>query len=238
VDPGVEMNAFDYSIIAFLNQFVGRFPLFDKVVIYVEGTTFFRGGLLVALLWWAWFKEQEDDQNRVARQGIVASVLAAGFSIVLARVITLALPFRVRPIGDPTNGFHFPPATINWEAWSAFPSDHAILFATLTTGLFLVSVPLGWLALLDTLFVVCLPRIYLGIHYPTDTLAGLAIGASVSLLANRPAFRNRVGDAALGWMKRHPGSFYAAFFLFSFELAGMFSVVHDILAHFIKVLRT
>jgi undecaprenyl-diphosphatase len=237
VDPGAEMNAFDHSIIAFLNQFVGRFPLFDKALVQLSSNTFFRGGILVALLWWAWFKEREEDKNRDARRGVIVSVIAGGISIVLARLITLALPFRVRPISDPTNGFHFPPATIDWEAWSAFPSDHAILFATLTTGLFLVSVPLGWIALLDTLFVVCLPRIYLGIHHPTDTLAGLAIGVSFGFLANQPAFRNRVGDAALCWMKGHPGSFYAAFFLFSSELTGMFWDVRVFLNHFLKVFR-
>jgi hypothetical protein len=58
------------------------------------------------------------------------------------------------------------------SGWSSFPSDHACLFFALATGLCLISPVIGGLALLHASLIVSLPRIYLGLHYPTDVLAG------------------------------------------------------------------
>ena len=231
------MNSFDHSILEFFNQFVGRHGSFDKAVVFLSNNGFYRGGILTALIWWAWFKEKDADKSKAAREGLAASVFACGLSIFLARVIVALLPFRIRPISDPTNGFHFPLATVNWAEWSSFPSDHAILFGAFTTCLFFISASMGWIAVLDTVFLVCLPRIYLGIHYPTDTLAGLAIGVGVGLLANGVVFRKRIGGATLSWMTRHPGSFYAFSFLFTYQLTVMFYDVRTLAEYIIKLVQ-
>ena len=164
------MNAFDFSILSFLNRFAGQYLSFDKALVFLCNNGFFRGGVIAALCWWAWFKNGEDkDKNKEAREVIISTMLACLVSILFARLVVLAFPFRVRPISDPTNGFHFPAAPIDWHNWSSFPSDHAIMFFTLTTGLFFISRVLGWIALMDSVFLVCLPRIYLG---PSDRCIG------------------------------------------------------------------
>ena len=58
----------------------------------------------------------------------------------------------------------------------SFPSGHsahAMLMAMLLAYLFPTLTPLfpGWA------FLVAASRVYLGVHYPTDTLAGLALGS-------------------------------------------------------------
>ncbi|PYI86405.1 MAG: hypothetical protein DME26_09070 [Verrucomicrobia bacterium] len=162
-----QMNAFDFSILSFLNRFAGQYLSFDKALVFLCNNGFFRGGVIAALCWWAWFKNGEDkDKNKEAREVIISTMLACLVSVLFARLVVLAFPFRVRPISDPTNGFHFPAAPIDWHNWSSFPSDHAIMFFTLTTGLFFISRVLGWIALMDSVFLVCLPRIYLGVSWP------------------------------------------------------------------------
>src|SRR5207249_5156375 len=101
----------------------------------------------------------EHKANKDARQRIVASIISCSVSIVIARLIAWAFPFRVRPISDPTNGLQFPASPVDWENWSSFPSDHAILFFAFTTCLFYTSRALGWIAVFDTVFLVCLPKI-------------------------------------------------------------------------------
>jgi undecaprenyl-diphosphatase len=160
------MNRFDHSIISFLNQFVGRRPLFDKTLVFAATNDFVRGGFLSALLWAAWFRTDGEAGDK-PRMRIAATLVGSVIAIVIARAVALIVGFRVRPIADPTNGFHFPPAAMRWEGWSAFPSDHAILFVALAVCLFSISSLLGWLALCHAVFVVCLPRVYLGIIRPT-----------------------------------------------------------------------
>jgi undecaprenyl-diphosphatase len=217
------MNAFDFSILSFFNRFVGRYPLFDGAVIFLSNDGFLRGGVIAALCWWAWFKNGEDkDKNKHAREVIISAMLACFASIIIARLAVLAFPFRTRPICDPTNGLHFPNLRTDWQNWSSFPSDHAIMFSTLTTCLFFVSPMLGWIALVDSVVLICLPRIYLGIHYPTDILAGAAIGIAVGLLANQKAFKSFLARGAFLWIQKGPGSFYAVFFLVMYQVTVIF----------------
>ena len=60
--------------------------------------------------------------------------------------------------------------------WSSFPSDHAVLFGALATGLFWISKPAGLLAWFWTFVVVLLPRLFLGLHFLSDIYGGLVFG--------------------------------------------------------------
>jgi undecaprenyl-diphosphatase len=229
------MNRFDHSIISFLNQFVGRWTLFDKALGFAAANDFIRGGFLSALLWAAWFRSEGEAGDK-ARMRIAATLAGSVIAILIARAVALMVGFRVRPIADPANGFHFPPTAMRWEGWSAFPSDHAILFFALAVCLFSISSLLGWLALCHAVFVVCLPRVYLGIHHPTDILAGAAWGAAVGWWSGGGALIRLVGARAVRWMHAHPASFYAAFFLFTYELTVVFWDVlflSKLLVHFL-----
>jgi undecaprenyl-diphosphatase len=64
---------------------------------------------------------------------------------------------------------------------SSFPSDHAVAAGAVIVGLLLVTRGLlAWIGVLAAL-LIAFSRLYLGVHYPHDTLAGLALGVGVSL---------------------------------------------------------
>ena len=71
----------------------------------------------------------------------------------------------------------------------SFPSDHATMAGAVAAGLLLVSWRLGLLAVAAAA-LMGFARIYIGAHYPSDVLAGFALGAAVTLvgypLARRP----------------------------------------------------
>lgn len=61
------------------------------------------------------------------------------------------------------------------------PSDHATLAGGVLAGLFLVDRRLGAVATAIGV-VLAADRVYVGVHYPGDVVAGLAVGALVAVL--------------------------------------------------------
>jgi len=97
--------------------------------------------------------------------------------------------------------------------------------AALAVGLCFVSRRVGLLALLWVLAVSSFPLIYLGLHYPSDVLVGLLIGAALGCLLNQPALRGKIAGPFLEWEARAPAGFYLALFLLSYEFATQFTSV-------------
>lgn len=69
---------------------------------------------------------------------------------------------------------------VHRSADASFPSDHATMAGAVAVGLLLVSWRLGLLAV-GLALLMAATRVYVGAHYPVDVLAGLALGALVTL---------------------------------------------------------
>jgi membrane-associated phospholipid phosphatase len=63
----------------------------------------------------------------------------------------------------------------------SFPSDHAVMAGAVAAGLWLVDRRLGTVAT-GAALLMAFARVYIAAHYPHDVLAGLVVGAAVSLL--------------------------------------------------------
>jgi undecaprenyl-diphosphatase len=180
-----------------------------------------KGGVLCALLWWAWFSGRAR-----ARETVLSSVAAAFLGVVIARALAASLPFRPRPLAAglhltfPT-GVHAP----DFVPWSAFPSDHATLFVALATGLWFVSRPVGAAALAWTGALILFPRLYGGIHWPSDLAAGGVLGAGLAIGFNRSELGERLARPLLAFEERHRQFFYAIFFAVCFEIGELFTGV-------------
>lgn len=222
------MNSFDYSIISFFNQFAQRSQQFDSFVILVSNNVLIKGGFIVALFWYAWYQEDIPKIVKRNREHILTTIFASLISIIGIRILVLSLPFRPRPLHHPEIALQFPLKENVLEGWSSFPSDHAMLFFTLATSLFFVSHVLGKIAIAHAIFVISLPRIYLGLHYPTDILAGALIGIGVSLWFNRRKISGTITKLPMRLLDKHPSLFYSCFFIVIFETAEMFSSLRQI----------
>lgn len=217
------MQGFDYAIVRFLNQFAHRCPTFDHIVVFLSNSDLIKGGVVMAAIWSAWFCAKGDSKTN--RSFLLSALLGSLISLFLARFLAHALPIRIRPILDTALHFRPPsgvPNQANWTIWSSFPSDHAALFFALLTGVWLVSRRLGISLLIYVAVVILLPRIYVGIHYPSDILAGAALGILSVLLCSWSKIRENWTRAVLGWIDRWPGPAYALLFLLTFEIATLF----------------
>ncbi len=216
------MNAFDTNIVSFFNHLSQRSWIFDHLVVLLDHDLF-KGGVIMAVLWWGWFATCGDQRTR--RGYLLSAIVAGMIAVALARGLALSLPFRERPLHVESLAFRVP-LGLNQETlegWSSFPSDHAALFFALATGVFFASRRLGIFAYLWAIFVVCLPRLYLGEHWPTDLIAGAAIGSLTGAVVCASPLRTWLGRYAETWERRHAPSMYVALFLLTTQTSQLFS---------------
>jgi undecaprenyl-diphosphatase len=219
------MNRFDFPIMHWANSLAGVSATLDAGMQWLYRVNLIKGAFFVSIFWWYWFRKTDAATEQKTREHVLSTLCAAVIGIVMARVLALALPFRVRPRFEPTLHFILPAgATPNdLIGWSGFPSDHAVMFSALATGLCFISWRVGALAMFYAIFVVSFPRVYMGVHYPTDVLAGVVMGAIVAYCLNLAAVRRRIAGPALHLEHTSPGVFYVALFFLSFEFSTTFS---------------
>ena len=208
----------DLAVINLLRHLCCGGWIVDYSIYSLSDNNLLKGGVFLASLWWFW-------GHRCARQarsrGVVVSIAVAGLlSIALSVALKSSFHFRPRPyLALPDGTFPF---DLGMADSSSFPSDHAALFFALSTGLLYLSRPAGFLALGYTIHVIATPRVCLGLHYPSDILAGALVGAGSAWLVNGTSIRRAISRSVAGWLEKHPSSFYACSFLLSFQLATLF----------------
>lgn len=257
------MNYFDDSIINFLNSFSRTSDAFDYFMSILIHNLFVKGGILMTVLWWLWFwnkkeeseiqeakgrrdkkdkqvqkNKQDKNSNQFRRERILLTLVACLIAIFLGRFLAYILPFRLRPMHDMIN-FITPYGTSPnaLESWSSFPSDHAVLFFTLATGMFLISRIIGILVSIYILLIICFPRIYCGLHYPTDIIAGALIGVGIGWLVIKTKINKYITQPAMLWLNKQPGSFYACFFFLTYQIGTMFDPVREIAYYIVYLIK-
>jgi undecaprenyl-diphosphatase len=216
----------NWDIVALLgvNSLSGHW-LIDWTVNLVAQNKLLNGTVFVAAYWYCWFGGGSDDTLK-SRRVVLAGLASCLLAIVIARALADLLPFRVRPMLDPTSGFQPPlfPVTDDYEAWSSFPSDKAAFVFALAVALYAAVPRLSIALVIYAAAVVCLPRIWLGIHFPLDILVGAALGALAAWLCETFISR-RLLDRLVALAERRQALFYAAAFVVTIELAYLFDNV-------------
>ncbi|MCG7960306.1 MAG: hypothetical protein JAY69_14700 [Candidatus Thiodiazotropha taylori] len=76
------MNYFDYEIISSLNQYAQVSPSLDATIKLLAKNHIVKGGVFLALFWWAWFaiKAYQDD----VRARLIATLFGCFIAIITA----------------------------------------------------------------------------------------------------------------------------------------------------------
>ena len=225
------VNSFDVGIELFLNHLNHKSPLLDWCMDLAAGSLFFRGGVLLLFVWYVLFDSEYAGQLRKDVELLLGAMLTSVLAMPVVRIVAYLLPYRSRPFVTPV--LHSVPpieGLPSVASWSSFPSDHAVLFCALATGVFFVSRRAGLLAYLWAALVICLPRLYVGLHWPTDILAGAAMGVGLASIALIPGFRRWTKRVICSQYSRHPALFCTILFSYSFQVVTLFGAARRFVA--------
>ena len=125
------------------------------------------------------------------RRAAVAAVLSAGLALAVAKIISEVVD-RARPFVADPGRLHLFSAH---SADAGFPSDHATAAFAIATAIFLRKRSWGVFALLAAT-VLSVGRVAIGVHYPSDVLAGAAVGSATALFLWLGPVRARIDAVA------------------------------------------
>jgi undecaprenyl-diphosphatase len=170
----------DASIVHGLNAFlVHHDAVEDPLVAYVGAAEVVFLALLAGL-----FALARGFQRRSARRGAVAAGVSAAVALAIGQVLS-ALVHRPRPfVADPSAVHLF----ARHAADAGFPSDHATASFAIAVAILLRSRRWGCLTLAMAI-VLSIGRVAMGFHYPTDVLAGAALGSATAIALYAPPVR-------------------------------------------------
>ncbi|HXH82343.1 MAG TPA: phosphatase PAP2 family protein [Candidatus Tectomicrobia bacterium] len=210
------LTAVDTRLLGALNAFAQRVPDLDRALWHVANANVLKGGVFAAALCWAWYRPEPSGR---ARRAVITAIAAGYVALVVTQVLAVVLPVRPRPMH--TVAFTVP-AGVNenvLRGWSSFPSDHAALFFALAAGLCLASWRLGSWLVAYAVILVGLIRVYLGLHHPSDILAGALIGTLAAMVAGQCEWLH---SRLLATERRHPALFYTVGFALLYQIATLF----------------
>lgn len=208
---------FERSLAGAIAAWRGEHGAFANFIGFVANAEILKAAVLIALALAAALRSREPLIR--ARNGFLLRFFAAALTAIAAgRFLQMTLPHRDRPIVALTDWA----SRSAFGAESSFPSDHAVYMTALATAIFFADRKIGALAFAWTAIVILLPRVLLNYHYPTDILAGAAIGAVVASIFMTAPMPRAVLEGAAAAGDKAPTIVYPLLFLLAFEAGTNF----------------
>ena len=177
----------EWSILHALNDFLYRHDAVeDPLLFYVNVSE----ALFVAALVGT-FLLANGARLRPWRRAAVAAGLSAGVALGVGKVIS-ELVDRARPFVVDPHGVHL---FTSHAADPGFPSDHATGAFAVAMAIWLRNRRWGTVALLAAA-LLSVGRVAIGVHFPSDVVAGAALGCLAALLLYWRPIRDRIDRLA------------------------------------------
>jgi membrane-associated phospholipid phosphatase len=192
----------------------------------LQTATLVRNNVLSECVIMSFSYGREERHKRLVRVLIGTILLGA-----LSRGLQMTLQIHQRPLLSNLE-LNFPVTEFDASSlstWNSFPSDHSMFFVALATGLWSVNRTVGLVVFIWTIVVIDFPRIYPGIHFPSDVVFGAVFGLlGMKLWLALPLKRSERLLSA--WRHAHQGLFLAILLFATDEAGHLLAELRD-LAH-------
>ena len=216
----------EIELVRWIASMGGRSWWVDHVALIMVASHLFRAVPSVTILAGYWAAAGSGDRGRAARQQVLAGFLASGAALLLSRVTQNAFQ-SLRPINDPAFEGLFNPS-FNALDYHSFPSDHAAMLLPLVCTIGAIQLSAG---AATGLLLACamLARVWTGLHYPSDVLAGALLGlVTLWIVRFRPGPVVWCLDLLESTRRRWPVAVGTVLFLVAFLYASMFESIREI----------
>ena len=175
------LGSLDYTLFRSVNDLAQRAAWLDHAGAFLSNySPYIVVGLLVVL--WFWGRREQRWRNR---QSLIHAAIALLLGLLVTQLIGMVW-YRPRPFL--THHVHL---LVAKTFDTSFPSVHATSMFAIAVSVLLYSRKWG-IGLLILAVAISLDRVFVGLHYPGDVMAGALIGTALAL-ALVPAKR---------WLKR------------------------------------
>jgi undecaprenyl-diphosphatase len=183
----------DYEISHSLDRFSAHHDAFEDVLGgYVSASEALFIAAIVLLFLWIGSR-----WRATARYAAVSAAASAGLALLIAHFLGGAVD-RARPFVAHPGAIH---DFLSHSADASFPSDHATASFAIAVAVWLRN-RLWGTVLLILAAILSLGRVFLGVHYLSDVLAGAALGTLVAVGLFRSPLRRLLDGLAdrAGWV--------------------------------------
>jgi len=226
----------DFSVLYFLNKLAASGGIVGMLIVMFAENPLLRGGPIFFCICYLWFSTNDVNVRVRMMMGCLACILGVLVSVFCQSHV----PIHIRPVYDNRLGIT---NILKWDQNStdkriySFPSDTATLYFALVTIVFLENTKMAWVSLLWALLTVGVCRIAVGVHYPSDILAGMILGGTLVLaLSNIRGLNKWLSDNILKYDPRQ--RYLNTFFVFlCLEAYGLFPGLTQIFYFFVQLVK-
>jgi membrane-associated phospholipid phosphatase len=226
-------SRFDWPITKFFNDLARKRSFITRIAFGAAYPTL-EGMILVSLVWFCWFA----DAAPIVRAGLITNTGAAVAAGLIAHILRYTIRATPKPIFNLTLRLHPPDVfgdvnvlrTESFPNSPGFPSQRATMFAGLAIAILHVRTDLGLLALACTV-IVEFSRVFLGLHYLTDSIGSFSLGVAL-VLFSQGSRHLELGLWFVRWEWISASTFYMCAFIASYHVATAFQEVRELLRRF------
>jgi undecaprenyl-diphosphatase len=198
------LSTWDYNLFKLINDLAGKLTFFNPIMRFLAADAEYLFYLAVIVYWFI----RTLENRRMVAQALTSACVALGMNGIISHFFYRNRPFMTHPVIQ----------LIKHPANASFPSDHA-------AGAFVIAMAIwffrrkGGRVWLFLAACIALSRVWTGVHYPTDVIAGAFIGMisawGIHQLFEKSVFAGRMLDSVIHfyevleqkvWKKRTVGN--------------------------------
>ncbi|QNK87144.1 phosphatase PAP2 family protein [Sporosarcina sp. resist] len=178
----------DYQLFELINQFAGQNNTFDQIVLWFSK----YGPILFGVVFvWLWFSKSENQNDN--REIVLFALTIVIITLGIDKIIEMTY-FRPRPYVNHAVTLLVEKSNLD----PSFPSNHAAGSFALALALFWKRRTAGSILLISAFFMA-LSRVFIGVHYPLDLLAGAMVALAVTYVVMS---QSRLLESPTNWVIR------------------------------------